>query len=315
MRQPTTSRLRRAVPWSGAAEHEPVADRPFGADDAALAALGRDWGRAAPVRRWLAPALLIALALVVWEVWVRLARTPRWLLPPPSAIARTLVVDRALLFHHTWTTAREVLLGFALALAAGLVLAVAIDGSVVLERAIYPIVVASQTVPIPALAPLLLIWFGYGLLPKVLVTALVGFFPIVVNTVDGLRATDREVIDLLRTLGAGRRARFRLAKLPAALPSVFSGAKVAVTVCVIGAVFGELVGSSAGLGYLLTRSRAQFLTTRVFASVLLLSLIGVGLFALVALAERLLLPWRRFVASGEATERPRGGRSLSRSRD
>jgi ABC-type nitrate/sulfonate/bicarbonate transport system permease component len=155
------------------------------------------------------------------------------------------------------------------------------------------LVVASQTIPIPAIAPLLLIWFGYGLLPKVLVTALIAFFPIAVNTVDGLRATDRDLLDLLRSLGAGRWGRFRLAKLPSALPFVFSGARVAVSVAVIGAVFGEFVGSSAGLGYLINRSRAQFLTDRVFACLVLLALMGIGLFALVALAERVLLPWRR----------------------
>jgi ABC-type nitrate/sulfonate/bicarbonate transport system permease component len=247
--------------------------------------------------RWLAPATLLAVGVAVWEAWVRIDDTPRWLLPPPSVIARTLVDDRALLWHHGWVTLREVLLGFALALVAGVLLAVAIDASVVLARAVYPIVIASQTIPVVALAPLLLIWFGYGLLPKVLVTALIGFFPIAVNTVDGLRSTDRELLDLLRTLGAGRWARFRLVKGPSALPFVFSGAKIAVAVCVIGAVFGELVGSSAGLGYLLNRSTAQFLTARVFASIVILSLMGIGLFAVVAVAERLLLPWRRFVVA------------------
>ncbi len=253
--------------------------------------------------RWLAPGLLILFALGVWEVWVRVTRTPRWLLPPPSAVARTLVDDRALLLHHAGVTLGEVLLGFGLALAAGVLLAVLIDASEVVARAVYPLVIASQTVPVVALAPLLLIWFGYGLLPKVLVTALIGFFPVVVNTVDGLRAVDRDVLDLLRALGAGRWTRFRLAKLPAALPFVFSGARVAVAVCVIGAVFGELVGSSAGLGYLMTRAAAQFLTARVVASVVLLSAIGIGLFGLVALAERLLLPWRRYVAGEEMGER------------
>jgi ABC-type nitrate/sulfonate/bicarbonate transport system permease component len=180
-----------------------------------------------------------------------------------------------------------------LALVAGLAVGALVDASPTLQRAVYPLVVASQTVPIPALAPLLLIWFGYGLLPKVLVTALIAFFPLAVNTVDGLRSTDRDVLDLLRSLGAGRWGRFRLAKLPSSLPFVFSGAKIAVSVAVIGAVFGEFVGSSAGLGYLINRSRAQFLTDRVFACLVLLALMGVGLFALVALAERLLLPWRR----------------------
>ena len=245
--------------------------------------------------QWLGPALLILAALGVWELWVRLADTPGWLLPPPSAIGRTLVDDRALLLEHARATLVAVLLGFGLALAAGVLLALLIDASTLLARAVYPLVIASQTVPVVALAPLLVVWLGYGLLPKVLVTALIGFFPIVVNTVDGLRAADRDVLDLLRSLGARRWARFRLARLPAALPFVFSGARVAVAVCVIGAVFGELVGSSSGLGYLMTRAAAQFLTARVFACIVLLSAIGVGLFALVALAERLLLPWRRFV--------------------
>jgi ABC-type nitrate/sulfonate/bicarbonate transport system permease component len=243
----------------------------------------------------LAPLLLVALGLLIWELWVRLAETPAWLLPPPSAIARTLVDDRALLARHARVTLIEVVLGFALALVAGALLAVAIDASRTLERAVYPLVVASQTVPIPALAPLLLVWFGYGLLPKVLVAALVAFFPIVVNTVDGLRATDRETLQLLRSLGAGPWARFRLAKLPSALPSLFSGARVGVAVAVIGAVFGELVGASEGLGYLTTRAAADFNTARVFAAVVVLSALGVGLFALVALIERLLLPWRRYV--------------------
>ena len=249
--------------------------------------------------RVVTPALLIFAGLAGWELAVRLTETPRWLLPPPSGVARTLVVDRAFLLEHARVTLIEVVLGFALALVVGVLLAVAIDTSIVLERALYPLVIASQTVPIPALAPLLLILLGYDLLPKVLITALVGFFPIVVNGVDGLRATDREVIALLRSLGAGRWARFRLVRLPSALPFVFSGAKVAVAVCVIGAVFGELIGSKAGLGYLLVRATAQFQTERVVAAIVLLSLMGIGLFALVAAVERLVMPWRRYVAGDE----------------
>jgi ABC-type nitrate/sulfonate/bicarbonate transport system permease component len=153
-------------------------------------------------------------------------------------------------------------------------------------------------VPVPAIAPLLLIWFGYGLLPKVLVTALVGFFPIAVNTVDGLRAADRETLAMLRAFGAGRGQQFRLVRLPAALPAVFSGARIAITVCVIGAVFGEFVGATAGLGYLMTRAIAQFQTDRVIAAIGLLSVMGIGLFGAVALVERLVLPWRRFVVRG-----------------
>ncbi|MFL5759707.1 MAG: ABC transporter permease [Thermomicrobiales bacterium] len=253
----------------------------------------------ARVRRWLAPVLLLVLVAIFWELWVRVRDTPAWLLPPPSDILKTLWKDRDLLWHNARVTAEEIGLGFALALIAGVLLAIVIDASVIAERAIYPIVIASQTIPIFALAPLVLIWFGYGLMPKVLITALIGFFPIVVTMVDGLRGTDRELLDLLRALGAGRWTRFRLAKWPSSLPSLFSGARVAITVCVIGAVFGELIASSAGLGYLMRRASAQQLTARVFASIVVLSLLGVALFALVSALERIALPWRRYVAAEE----------------
>ena len=246
-----------------------------------------------PLARWLPPLAIIVALLAVWEVAVRAAKVPDWLLPPPSAVAATLVRERDLLLANARVTLAEVLLGFAAAVVAGVLIAVLIDASPAVNRAVYPLVVASQTVPIPAIAPLLLIWFGYGLLPKVLVTALVAFFPIVVSTVDGLRSTDPETDALLRSLGASRRQRFRLLRMPSALPSFFSGAKIAVAISVIGAVFGELVGAKAGLGYLLTRSIAQFQTERVIAAIVLLSLIAAGLFGLVSLAERFAMPWRR----------------------
>jgi ABC-type nitrate/sulfonate/bicarbonate transport system permease component len=249
--------------------------------------------------RWLAPVGILAALLLVWEAAVRLTATPAWLLPPPSAVAATLVRERDLLFTNARVTLVEVLVGFALALVAGVLLAIALDASPALRRALYPLVIGSQTIPIPAIAPLLLIWFGYGLLPKVLVTALVGFFPIVVNMVDGLGAADRETDQLLRSLGANRWTRFRLLRWPSALPALFSGAKIAVAICVIGAVFGELVGANAGLGYLLTRAIAQFQTERVIAAIVLLSLIATLLFAAIALVERLAMPWRRYqIAAG-----------------
>ncbi len=146
-----------------------------------------------------------------------------------------------------------------------------------------------------ALAPLMLIWFGYGLMPKILITALIGFFPIAVNTVDGLRSGDREMLALLRSMGSSGWQRFRMVRVPAALPSIFSGARIAITFCVIGAIFGELVGASRGLGYLMERSAAQFQTSRVFACIVILALMGIGLFSLIALIERIALPWRRYL--------------------
>lgn len=243
---------------------------------------------------WLAPIALLALAIAVWEVWVRVDDTPRWFLPAPSRVMRTIVHDRRLLLDNAWVTLREILVGFAVALVAGSLIAVAIDGSRIVARALYPLVIASQAVPIVALAPLLLIWFGHGLLPKVIVTALIAFFPIAVNVVDGLRGADRETLDLVRTFGAGRWQRFRLVKLPGALPFLFSGARVGVAVAVIGAVFGELVGADAGLGHLMTLSGANLRTDRVFACVVLLSLLAIGLFVLVAIVEQVIVPWRRW---------------------
>jgi ABC-type nitrate/sulfonate/bicarbonate transport system permease component len=242
----------------------------------------------------LAPLLPIIVLLAVWELAVRITQTPQWLLPAPSAVWRALVQDRDLLFPNALVTLWEVLLGFALAVFAGIGLGIAIYRSRLLERLLYPLVIGSQTIPVPALAPLLLVWFGYGLLPKVLVTALVAFFPIVVNTVEGLRSTDRDVINLLRSFGASRGSVFRLAEFPSSLPAIFAGAKIGIAISVIGAVFGELVGAKAGLGYLMTRAIAQFETPRLVAALVLLSLMGIGLFGLVSAVERAVMPWRKF---------------------
>ncbi|MCO5218220.1 MAG: ABC transporter permease [Thermomicrobiales bacterium] len=188
------------------------------------------------------------------------------------------------------------LIGFGIALAAGLITGIAIDSSRIIERALYPLLIASQTIPMVVLAPLFLIWFGYGLLPKVLVTALVAYFPLAVNTVDGLKSTDRELIRLMLAMGAKPGQIFRLAKVPSALPMIFGGARISVAFAVIGAVFGEYVGAKEGLGYLMDRSAAMFETPRVFACIFILAAMGVTLFALVSLLERIVLPWRRFTA-------------------
>lgn len=244
--------------------------------------------------RWLAPSILIGAILVAWETAVDVTNTPRWLLPAPSDVLQALGTDRALLLSNALVTLSEVLIGFACAVIFGMGLGVAIYRSPALRRVVYPIVIASQTIPIPALAPLLLVWFGTGLLPKVVVTALVGFFPIVVSMVEGLRATDRDVVNLLRSFGASRGRVFRLAEFPSSLPYLFAGARIAVALSVIGAVFGELVGARAGLGYLMTRAMAQFETPRLVAAIFLLSAMGIGLFATVGLVERQMLPWRKY---------------------
>jgi ABC-type nitrate/sulfonate/bicarbonate transport system permease component len=254
----------------------------------------------ARVRRqagWISPLLLIAVILGAWEIGVRVSGAPPWLLPAPSDVVRALAGDWNVLLPNALVTFSEVLIGFACAVVAGVGLGIAVYRSPTLNRALYPIIIASQTIPVPALAPLLLVSLGYGLEPKVVVTALVGFFPIVVNTVEGLRSTDRDVVNLLRSFGASRGKVFRLAEFPSSLPSIFAGARIAVAICVIGAVFGELVGARAGLGYLMVRAIAQFETPRMVAAIVLLSVMSTGLFATVGLVERALLPWRKYVTA------------------
>lgn len=251
----------------------------------------REWGRAAGSWTW--SALLLLVLLGIWQAVVRVRDVPAWLVPAPTTIGQTLLDDRTLLLTNARVTLFEVLLGFVLAMAVGIIAGILIATVPMVARAIYPIIITSQTVPIPAIAPLMLIWFGYGLFPKVLVTALIGFFPIVVNTVEGIRSTDPDTLDLFRTLRAGPLARLWYAQLPTALPAIFSGARISMTACVIGAVFAELTGSSEGLGYLLNRAGAQFLTARVFAVIVVLSMMGIVLFGLIAVLEYLLLPWRR----------------------
>ncbi len=240
---------------------------------------------------WLPPAALVAAFLLMWQGAAEMLGVPAWLLPSPTDIVEALISSSQLLAQHAWVTLQEVLVGFAFSFVVGVGLAIAIAYSRTVEKAVYPFVVASQTVPVIAIAPILLIWFGYGLLPKVIVVALICFFPIVVNMVDGLRAVDSDLVNLMRSMGASRWQVFTKAQIPTSLPYLFSGTKVAIAVSVIGAVIGEWVGASAGLGYFMVRSAAQFQTARVFAAVVVLSVMGIALFGAAGMSERYLLPW------------------------
>ena len=254
--------------------------------------------------QWLPAALIIVAILAAWEGYVRIFDVQRWLLPAPSVVVATIGDSAGLLSRHTWVTLEEVLIGFGVALGAGVTLAAAIALSRTLERAIYPFVIASQTIPIIVIAPLLLVWVGYGLMPKVIVVALIAFFPIVVNTVDGLKSVDPDVVNLMRTLRASKRQIFFKLQVPSSLPFLFSGVKIAIAVSVIGAVIGEWAGASEGLGYLMIRSKPQFLTERVFAAMAILSLMGIALFALAGIAERKAIPWWHSARRQRAFEQP-----------
>ena len=245
--------------------------------------------------RWLLrgwrPLLLLAALIGIWELYVDAGGADPLILPPPHGVAKALYLDRSLLWSNFTVTAGEVLLGILVAATGALVLAVAIHFSSTLRRAIYPLLVGSQAVPIPVFAFVLVFWLGFGLAPKLLVVALVSFFPIVVTTLGGLAAVDPDLLKLMRTFDSPRLRTFRYVEFPSALPGVLTGAKIAVAVAVIGAVFAELAGSNSGLGYLFQQSENQYLMPRAYAAVVILSVFAILLFGLLTLAERLALPW------------------------
>ncbi|MGI6368378.1 MAG: ABC transporter permease [Anaerolineae bacterium] len=243
------------------------------------------------LRRFGPPLALGMALLLLWQAATLYLNIQDWLLPSPLQILQAGWQARGVMGPHVWQTIQETVIGFALALLAGLTLGMSIDYSHWLRRALYPLLVLSQTVPVIAIAPLLVIWFGYGILPKVLVVGLVCFFPIVVSTADGLRSADPDQIALLRTMGASRSDVFRLIRLPGALPSVFTGIKVGITYSVVGAIMGEWVGSSRGLGVFMLRATNAFRTDWVFVSIAITAALSVLLFGLVNLVERILLGW------------------------
>lgn len=251
------------------------------------------------------PLVVIAGVLLVWELGVRLFGVPAYLLPPPSAIARRIVVDYRLVAINTWVTLGEVLAGYGLAIVVSIPLAAILSQFRVVENAIYPTLVASQTIPKVAIAPILVVWFGFGLLPKILIAFLICFFPIVVDTMTGFRSVPREVIWLARSMGASQWKTFMKIRIPAALPNIFAGLKVASTLAVVGAVVGEFIGADRGLGYQLIVANGLMDVQLSFAVLVALSLLGIVLYAAIDLLERLALPWHvshRMADGGKATE-------------
>jgi len=250
------------------------------------------------MRRWVLPALLIAGLIGVWQLAAstgaiaEVLNLDPILIPSPAEIATALWDNRALVAENAWVTMKEILFGFLIGLALGLGLGFLLRPFEALRLTVYPLIVASQAIPIIVFAPILVVWFGYGIGPKLAVVALVCFFPIAVATADGLRAVDLQAVKMMRTLDASRRQLLWRLEMPTALPFTFSGAKIGVTFAPIAAVFGEWVGSDSGLGHLILQDNAQLNTARVFAAALVLSAIAIGLYGLVALAERRIVTWR-----------------------
>jgi putative hydroxymethylpyrimidine transport system permease protein len=249
-------------------------------------------GRGGPIRVGWRPLAALAILIGAWEIYSDAGPSSRRLIiPAPHQVASAMYDDRSLLWSNFRVTAEEILLGILVAALAAFALALAIHFSRTLRRSLYPLVVASQTIPIPMLAVPLVLWLGFGILPKLIVIAIVSFFPIVVTTLNALASVDPDLIKLMRTFDASRARTFRHVELPSSLPGVLTGAKIAVVVAVIGAVFAEQAGANSGLGYLFFQAGTQLLEPRAYAAVVILSLFAIALFALLSLAERLAVPW------------------------
>lgn len=245
---------------------------------------------------WLLPLVTLALLVGAWHAATLLFDWPRWLVPSPLDVWHALVDNRSLLPGEFWRTLYETVAGFALAIAGGIPLAVAIAYSRFLERTIYPVLLALNAVPKIAIAPILILWMGFGVGPKIVVTLLLCIFPIVIATATGLRATPPELVELVRSLDASPWQSFAKLRFPAALPHIFVGLKVAISLAVIGAVIGEFVGAEKGLGHVIIASGANVNTSLAFGAMVLLALMSIVLFYGLVALERLLVPWARHEA-------------------
>lgn len=237
------------------------------------------------------PALLLGLIFVAWWAVTALGWVEPYLVPTPKQVWDRVIQDWSSLMYHSYVTLYETVIGFLLASVLGLATAVAIAYSRTLEKTLYPIVLFAQVIPKIAIAPLIVVWFGNDLAPKIILAVLIAFFPVVVSGVAGLRSTDPELLELSATMGAGRWQTFRKIRFPNALPHLMAGEKVAVTLAVVGAVVGEFVGASEGLGYQLMVANGNLDAPLLFAALILMSLIGIVLFVIVELLESVLIPW------------------------
>ena len=240
------------------------------------------------LQRLLPPVLILGLILGVWEALVHMLDLPPWLLPSPSAIVGRFFRATNLLYH-TGLTVFEALAGFAASAVIGITLSALIVHSRFLERGVFPYIIVSNAIPIIAVVPLLTIWFGHGIAPKIMIASIITFFPIVTNTTRGLKSADRRLLDFMRTINATRREVFFKVQLPSALPYIFAGFKIAASLALVGAVVAEFYGADRGLGYLVITSATQLRTDLLFVSIIILAALGVSLFALFGHLERISL--------------------------
>jgi len=240
---------------------------------------------------WLRPLLFLLLLVVVWDLAIRIFQIPPYQVPAPKDVVITLWQEWPMLLEQSVPTTVATIEGFLLSAAFGIPVAMMIAGSRTVESYVYPLLVFSQSIPKIAVAPLFVVWFGFGMLPKVLSAFLLGFFPVVVSAVQGFKSVEPDMLDLARAMEASRLQTFRMVSLPHALPAIFAGLKVSITLAVVGAVVGEFVGSNSGIGFVLQRSIGTFELPTMFAALVVLALIGVVLFWVLDVIERLAIPW------------------------
>src|SRR5258708_21992590 len=244
----------------------------------------------------ISPILVAIGLLVAWEVAADFFKVPTYLFPAPSEIFAACRDNASLLLRESWVTTGEILLGYALSIVIGIPLALGIFHWPAFARSVYPLLVSTQAMPKVAIAPLFVVWFGFGLLPKILIAFLIAFFPIVINTVMGLSAIEQEKIFLARSMGLSTIETFRLIRLPNALPSIFAGLKISITLAVVGALVGEFVGGDSGLGYQLMVANGNMNTPLLFAGVLALTVLGLILFGTIEMLEQFAMPYRERVS-------------------
>jgi ABC-type nitrate/sulfonate/bicarbonate transport system permease component len=249
------------------------------------------------------PAVLVVAFLVIWEVYARLSGVSPFVLPAPSRVLESLWEFRDQAIRHALPTIVETLVGFAVSIAAAVGAAVLMDRLPIVRRAFAPLMIGSQTIPIVAIAPLIVVWFGFGLAPKILVVVLVTFFPITVALLDGFATTTADASDLMRSFGASTGQTFRKLRWPSGLPGLFTGLRISATYAVIAAVIAEYVGATDGLGIWMVLSQRSFRTDLVFAAILLTAVLSIALFAAVVAAERAVIPWYRASRGARLSER------------
>jgi NitT/TauT family transport system permease protein len=246
---------------------------------------------------WVMSLLSFGVVLILWESLVNHFKVPQWLLPAPSAILTEMTQSSQYLWQHTLVTLQEILIGFILALVLGIVLGIIIANFPLLEKTLYKLLVATLSIPKVAIAPLLVLWLGLGLLSKVTMVFLMSFFPIMVGMVSGLQSTNRELLELANVLGANWIQSFLKIRFPASLPYLFNGLRISVSMAVVGAVISEFVSADKGLGYSLMLTTSQMDGPLAFSAVIILAAIGIGLFSLVAWLEKLICPWAKTTES------------------